>query len=150
MEALRTILKDKILFSGGQYESKGALVGSNAAVMSIDFDSTGTLILGASNDFATRVWTVSDHRLRVSTVGEEDLVMVSLSHQKAIKSSAFSLGLNSLYSTLRRHATGSRPSTTCYAVAWGGCADTLRFRHCGKGYFLPPPLSLPPIFGCSG
>ncbi|KAJ1529756.1 hypothetical protein ONE63_006505 [Megalurothrips usitatus] len=51
---------------GGQHENKGVLVGSNAAVMSIDFDSTGTLILGASNDFATRVWTVSDHRLRVS------------------------------------------------------------------------------------
>ncbi|XP_052126297.1 autophagy-related protein 16-1 isoform X2 [Frankliniella occidentalis] len=50
---------------GGQHESKGVLVGSNAAVMSIDFDSTGSLILGASNDFATRVWTVSDHRLRV-------------------------------------------------------------------------------------
>ncbi|XP_072749094.1 autophagy-related protein 16-1-like isoform X10 [Anoplolepis gracilipes] len=47
-------------------ESKGILVGSNAGVMSVDFDSTGTLILGASNDYASRVWTVSDLRLKVS------------------------------------------------------------------------------------
>ncbi|XP_072749089.1 autophagy-related protein 16-1-like isoform X6 [Anoplolepis gracilipes] len=45
-------------------ESKGILVGSNAGVMSVDFDSTGTLILGASNDYASRVWTVSDLRLK--------------------------------------------------------------------------------------
>lgn len=42
------------------------LVGSNAGIMSVDFDSTGTLVLGASNDFAARVWTVADHRIRVS------------------------------------------------------------------------------------
>lgn len=42
------------------------LVGSNAGVMAVDFDSTGTLILGASNDYASRVWTVADQRLRVS------------------------------------------------------------------------------------
>lgn len=47
-------------------ESKGILVGSNAGVMSVDFDSTGTLILAASLDFACRIWTVSDLRLRVS------------------------------------------------------------------------------------
>ncbi|XP_029054186.1 autophagy-related protein 16 isoform X3 [Osmia bicornis bicornis] len=49
----------------GTSESKGILVGSNAGVMSVDFDSTGTLILGASNDYASRVWTVSDLRLKV-------------------------------------------------------------------------------------
>ncbi|XP_023289344.1 autophagy-related protein 16-1, partial [Orussus abietinus] len=48
----------------GAFESKGILVGSNAGVMSVDFDSTGSLILGASNDFASRVWTVNDLRLR--------------------------------------------------------------------------------------
>lgn len=47
-------------------ESKGTLVGSNAGVMSVDFDSTGAYIVGASNDFASRVWTVSDQRMRVS------------------------------------------------------------------------------------
>lgn len=50
----------------GGYELKGMLVGSNAGVMSVDFDSTGNFILGASNDFASRVWTVQDLRLRVS------------------------------------------------------------------------------------
>ncbi|OAD56449.1 Autophagy-related protein 16-1 [Eufriesea mexicana] len=50
--------------SKGASESKGILVGSNAGVMCVDFDSTGTLILGASNDYASRVWTVSDFRLK--------------------------------------------------------------------------------------
>jgi WD40 repeat protein len=63
---------------GGQYESKGLLVGSNAAVMSVDFDSTGTLILAASSDFASRVWTVADQRLRVSL--DYILVFIILSH----------------------------------------------------------------------
>lgn len=50
----------------GTSECKGVLVGSNAGVMSVDFDSTGTLILGASNDFASRVWTLNDLRVKVS------------------------------------------------------------------------------------
>ncbi|VVC92517.1 unnamed protein product, partial [Leptidea sinapis] len=45
-------------------ESRGTLVGSNAGVMSVDFDSTGAYLVGASNDFASRVWTVGDQRLR--------------------------------------------------------------------------------------
>lgn len=47
-------------------EPRGSLVGSNAGVNSVDFDSTGTMILATSNDFASRVWTVADRRLRVS------------------------------------------------------------------------------------
>ncbi|CAH1635674.1 unnamed protein product [Spodoptera littoralis] len=47
-------------------ETRGTLVGSNAGVMSVDFDSTGAYIVGASNDFASRVWTVADQRLRVA------------------------------------------------------------------------------------
>ncbi|XP_071860019.1 autophagy-related 16 isoform X4 [Bombus fervidus] len=54
--------------SKGISESKGVLIGSNAGVMCVDFDSTGTLMLAASNDYASRVWTVSDFRLKnVST-----------------------------------------------------------------------------------
>ncbi|KAK0157794.1 hypothetical protein PV328_011486 [Microctonus aethiopoides] len=52
--------------SKGTCESRGTLIGSNAAVMSVDFDSTGELIIGASNDYACRVWSVIDLRLRVS------------------------------------------------------------------------------------
>ncbi|KAG8033962.1 hypothetical protein G9C98_008443, partial [Cotesia typhae] len=58
---------DRILATGGA-DRKVKLwdisKGSNASVMSVDFDSTGTLILGASNDFASRVWSVNDLRLR--------------------------------------------------------------------------------------
>ncbi|KAI5632639.1 autophagy protein 16 (ATG16) domain-containing protein [Phthorimaea operculella] len=50
--------------SKSNVESRGTLVGSNAGVMSVDFDSTGAYIVGASNDFASRVWTVGDQRLR--------------------------------------------------------------------------------------
>ena len=42
------------------------MTGSNASVSAVDFDAEESLILGASNDFASRVWTVLDHRLRVS------------------------------------------------------------------------------------
>lgn len=66
-------------------------MGSNAGITSIDFDSAvsvlmvtrsapgrtpdarhasccvqGSYLLAASNDFASRIWTVDDHRLRVS------------------------------------------------------------------------------------
>ncbi len=40
-------------------------VGSNAAVMCLDYDSSEQFILGSSSDYATRVWGVQDHRLRV-------------------------------------------------------------------------------------
>lgn len=53
-------------------EPKGTLVGSNAGVNSIDFDSTGTMILATSNDYASRVWTVTDQRLRVSTLKKKN------------------------------------------------------------------------------
>lgn len=53
-------------FTGNTCELRGNLIGSNQAVNSLDFDSTGTLILGTSNDFASRVWGIADHRLRVS------------------------------------------------------------------------------------
>ncbi|XP_070161578.1 autophagy-related protein 16-1 isoform X2 [Polyergus mexicanus] len=61
----------------GTSESKGILVGSNAGVMSVDFDSTGILILGASNDYASRVWTVSDLRLKHTLTGHCAKVMAA-------------------------------------------------------------------------
>ncbi|XP_043268999.1 autophagy-related protein 16-1 [Venturia canescens] len=61
----------------GACDGKGYLVGSNATVMSVDFDSTGTLILGASNDYASRVWSVSDLRLRHTLTGHCAKVMAA-------------------------------------------------------------------------
>ncbi|XP_028130460.1 autophagy-related protein 16-1 [Diabrotica virgifera virgifera] len=63
--------------SKGCYDSKGTLVGSNAGVMAIDFDSSGSLILGASNDYATRVWTIADQRLRHTLTGHSGKVMAA-------------------------------------------------------------------------
>ena len=66
-------------------------------MMGIDFDTTGSLILGASNDFATRVWSVEDSRLRHTLTGEltqgrsGHLVMLSLSsgHSGKVLSAKF-------------------------------------------------------------
>lgn len=61
--------------SKGGYKSRGTLVGSNAAVMSVDFDASGTLLLGVSNDYASRVWSVADQRLRHTLTGHSGKVM---------------------------------------------------------------------------
>ncbi|XP_047531600.1 autophagy-related protein 16-1 isoform X1 [Vanessa atalanta] len=61
----------------GLIENKGTLVGSNAGVMSVDFDATGVYIVGASNDFASRVWTVGDQRLRHTLTGHSGKVMAA-------------------------------------------------------------------------
>lgn len=53
----------------GRVEMKGVLVGSNAGVMSVEFDTEENLVLAASNDFACRVWTCNDLRLRSTLTG---------------------------------------------------------------------------------
>ncbi|KAJ6637403.1 Autophagy-related protein 16, partial [Pseudolycoriella hygida] len=58
-------------------EPRGTLVGSNAAINSVDFDSTGSMILATSNDYASRVWTVVDHRLRHTLTGHSGKVMAA-------------------------------------------------------------------------
>ncbi|XP_053606051.1 autophagy-related protein 16-1 isoform X2 [Plodia interpunctella] len=58
-------------------DSKGTLVGSNASVMSVDFDASGTFIVGASYDFASRVWTVNDQRMRHTLTGHSGKVMAA-------------------------------------------------------------------------
>lgn len=55
-------------------EPRGILIGSNAAVNSVEFDSTGTMVLATSNDYASRVWTVADQRLRVSELKSNTVV----------------------------------------------------------------------------
>jgi autophagy-related protein 16 len=55
--------------SKGSHESKGMLTGSNGAVMSLDFDAGGNLLLASSSDFASRVWSLDDMRLRHTLTG---------------------------------------------------------------------------------
>ncbi|XP_035389975.1 autophagy-related protein 16-1 isoform X2 [Electrophorus electricus] len=59
----------------GHCECKGALTGSNAGITSIEFDSTGSYLLAASNDFASRIWTVDDYRLRHTLTGHSGKVL---------------------------------------------------------------------------
>ncbi|XP_038051091.1 autophagy-related protein 16-1-like isoform X2 [Patiria miniata] len=77
-------------------QSRGILMGSNAAVMCIDFDQQEQFVLGASNDYATRVWGAQDHRLRHTLTGHGGKVLaarflgdsnkvVSGSHDRTLK-----------------------------------------------------------------
>uniref|UniRef100_A0A8C1WLG4 APG16-like 1 n=1 Tax=Cyprinus carpio TaxID=7962 RepID=A0A8C1WLG4_CYPCA len=59
----------------GRCEPKGALTGSNAGITSIEFDSAGSYLLAASNDFASRIWTVDDYRLRHTLTGHSGKVL---------------------------------------------------------------------------
>ncbi|XP_053502779.1 autophagy-related protein 16-1 isoform X1 [Ictalurus furcatus] len=59
----------------GHCECKGTLMGSNAGITSIEFDSTGSYLLAASNDFASRIWTVDDYRLRHTLTGHSGKVL---------------------------------------------------------------------------
>ncbi|KAK2913183.1 autophagy-related protein 16-1 isoform X2 [Channa argus] len=61
----------------GRCEPKGALTGSNAGITSIDFDSAGSYLLAASNDFASRIWTVDDYRLRHTLTGHSGKVLAA-------------------------------------------------------------------------
>ncbi|XP_063762957.1 autophagy-related protein 16-1 isoform X1 [Eleginops maclovinus] len=59
----------------GHCEPKGSLTGSNAGITSIEFDSAGSFLLAASNDFASRLWTVEDSRLRHTLTGHSGKVL---------------------------------------------------------------------------
>ena len=73
---------------------KGTLTGSNAAITSIDLDQD--LLLASSNDFASRVWTFNDMKLRRTLTGHSNKVLtvkflgvsnkvVSGSHDRTLK-----------------------------------------------------------------
>ncbi len=51
-------------------ELRGQLTGSNGGILALDFDSAGSLLLAASSDFASRVWTLGDGRLRHTLTGK--------------------------------------------------------------------------------
>uniref|UniRef100_A0AAQ4RJW7 APG16-like 1 n=1 Tax=Gasterosteus aculeatus aculeatus TaxID=481459 RepID=A0AAQ4RJW7_GASAC len=63
--------------AAGRCEPKGALTGSNAGITSIEFDSAGSYLLAASNDFASRIWTVDDYRLRHTLTGHSGKVLAA-------------------------------------------------------------------------
>ncbi|XP_078266852.1 autophagy-related protein 16-1 isoform X2 [Rhinoraja longicauda] len=82
--------------SSGRCELKSSLAGSNAGITSLEFDSTGAYLLAASNDFASRIWTVDDSRLRHTLTGHSGKVLsakflldnariVSGSHDRTLK-----------------------------------------------------------------
>ncbi len=58
-------------------EQRGQLAGSNGAIMSLDYDAGGSLILAASTDFASRVWSIDDQRLRHTLTGHSNKVLAA-------------------------------------------------------------------------
>ncbi|KAI0217235.1 Autophagy-related protein 16-1 [Lamellibrachia satsuma] len=81
---------------GSKCEPKGVLAGSNAAVMSVEFDMEETLLLAASNDFACRIWSLPGLRLQHTLTGHSGKVLaakflgepnmvVSGSHDRTLK-----------------------------------------------------------------
>ena len=51
--------------------------GSNGAILSVDFDAAGAFVLAGSADFAARVWTVDDKRLRHTLTGHSAKVFAA-------------------------------------------------------------------------
>jgi autophagy-related protein 16 len=54
-------------YKDGKCEMINSLIGSNAAIASIDIDNENSLIAGTSFDFACRLWSLNEHRLRMSS-----------------------------------------------------------------------------------
>lgn len=54
-------------YKDGKCEMISSLIGSNAAIASIDIDNENNLIAGTSFDFACRLWSLNEHRLRMSS-----------------------------------------------------------------------------------
>ncbi|XP_065293211.1 autophagy-related protein 16-1 isoform X2 [Dermacentor albipictus] len=64
-------------FTRDQALLRGTLGGSNATVMSLDMDTEENLVLAASNDFSSRVWTLGDQRLRHTLTGHSRKVLAA-------------------------------------------------------------------------
>lgn len=59
----------------GTVESRFELAGNNAGVTNVSFEYDGTLLLASSNDFACRVWSINDQRLRSTLTGHGGCVL---------------------------------------------------------------------------
>ncbi|KAL5285542.1 ATG16L1 family protein [Megaselia abdita] len=90
VSAVRWCPTEKIIATGGadrklklwdvrkrSPEQLAVLTGCSQGINSIDFDSTGTYVIGTSNDKGVRVWTVADHRLRHTLTGHIEKVMAA-------------------------------------------------------------------------
>ncbi|XP_053404630.1 autophagy-related protein 16-1-like [Mercenaria mercenaria] len=64
-------------YNGGQCTCKGTLLGSNAGITALEFDLDEEFVLGASNDYASRLWSLSDQRLRHTLTGHSGKVLTA-------------------------------------------------------------------------
>ncbi|PAA75576.1 hypothetical protein BOX15_Mlig022010g1 [Macrostomum lignano] len=63
--------------SGGRFELRGSLTGSNASVNSVCFDSEDQLLAAPSSDYAVRVWSYADQRMRACLTGHSNKVLAA-------------------------------------------------------------------------
>ncbi|XP_028405622.1 autophagy-related protein 16-1-like [Dendronephthya gigantea] len=86
----------KIWEIGKTCDTKSTIHGCNAGVTSVEFDMQDKLLLASSNDYACRIWTYSDGRLRHTLTGHTNKVssakflldstkVVSGSHDRTLK-----------------------------------------------------------------
>ena len=54
-------------YKDGKCDLISSLIGSNASIASIDIDNENNLIAGTSFDFACRLWSLNEQRLRMSS-----------------------------------------------------------------------------------
>ncbi|KAM9452223.1 uncharacterized protein ACWYII_011837 isoform 2-T3 [Salvelinus alpinus] len=112
----------------GRCKPKGALTGSNAGITSIEFDSAGSYLLAASNDFASRLWTVDDYRLRL---GHQLCVLVTVGSLRG------QCGERQQGRALVRHVIGSALALCHWVTGWLS-VWTVQWRHrLDKGFPSP-------------
>uniref|UniRef100_A0A8C9TTK8 ATG16 autophagy related 16-like 1 (S. cerevisiae) n=1 Tax=Scleropages formosus TaxID=113540 RepID=A0A8C9TTK8_SCLFO len=106
----------------GRCELKGALTGSNAGITSIEFDSAGSYLLAASNDFASRIWTVDDYRLRHTLTGHSGKVLSArfLLDNARIVSGSYDRTLK-LWDLRSKVCKNLSSYGVCVCVCVGGC-----------------------------
>ncbi|GFX90189.1 autophagy-related protein 16 [Trichonephila clavipes] len=83
-------------FVSGQIIIKGVANESNSSLHSVDFDAEEQLLLAASCDFASRIWSINDMKIKHTLTGHSNKVMsakflgetgkvVSGSHDRTLK-----------------------------------------------------------------
>uniref|UniRef100_A0A5K3EVI9 WD_REPEATS_REGION domain-containing protein n=2 Tax=Mesocestoides corti TaxID=53468 RepID=A0A5K3EVI9_MESCO len=131
---------------GDKCESLVSLVGCNAGVTDVDFDCEETMVLGASSDFACRVWTLADRRLKVNLTGHSERVVaarfISCGNASNSVATASSDRTIKLWNVGRRQCSRTIPLTSlCYDVIGCRHSSSLISGHSDKKLRIWDPES---------
>ncbi|VDD80995.1 unnamed protein product [Mesocestoides corti] len=134
------------MLSYDKCESLVSLVGCNAGVTDVDFDCEETMVLGASSDFACRVWTLADRRLKVNLTGHSERVVaarfISCGNASNSVATASSDRTIKLWNVGRRQCSRTIPLTSlCYDVIGCRHSSSLISGHSDKKLRIWDPES---------